>query len=91
MPGAIGTTSAGCWIEARVLAKPIMNPNRYYILMLPQSQQGTDDPGLRHVYEYDVASGEETVLFAATTSEVANGANGSQGRNGCHGAVPRRI
>ena len=57
--------------EARVLAKPIMNPNRYYILMLPQSQQGTDDPGLRHVYEYDVASGEETVLFAATTSEVA--------------------
>ena len=57
--------------EARVLAKPTMNPNRYYILMLPQSQQGTDDPGLRHVYEYDVSSGEETVLFAATTSEAA--------------------
>ena len=57
--------------EARVLAKPTKNPNRYYILMLPQSQQATDDRGLRHVYEYDVASGEETVLFAANTSEVA--------------------
>lgn len=57
--------------EARVLAKPTKNPNRYYILMLPQSQEAIDDPGLRHVYEYDVSSGEESVLFAANTSEVA--------------------
>ena len=57
--------------EARVLAKPTKNPNRYYILMLPQSQEAIDDPGLRHVFEYDVSTGEETVLFAANTSEVA--------------------
>ena len=39
--------------------------------MLPQSTPAADDPGLRHVYEYDVSSGEETALFAPDHSEVA--------------------
>ena len=32
--------------------------------MLPPSTPAADDPGLRHVYEYDGLSGEETALLA---------------------------
>ena len=63
--------SAVCWIEKLVYWRNLPKPNRYYILMLPQSMPAADDPGLRHVYEYDVSSGEETALFAPKHSEVA--------------------
>lgn len=74
--------SAGHWVdvsslydrEAEVLALPTQNPNLYYVLMLPRDADGElekGDYGLRHVYEYDVASGAERLLFAATHSEVS--------------------
>jgi acetyl esterase/lipase len=60
--------------EARVLALPTQNPNHYYVLMLPPTQDGdtgVDEFGLRHVYQYDVATEQESVLFEAQNSEVA--------------------
>lgn len=60
--------------EAKVLAAPTKNPNHFYVLMLPPTQDsdvGGDEFGLRHVYQYDVATGQESVLFAAQNSEVA--------------------
>ena len=60
--------------EARVLALPTQNLNHYYVLMLPPTQDGDaggDEFGLRHVYQYDVATEQESVLFEAQNSEVA--------------------
>ena len=75
--------AAGHWVdvsslydrEAEVLALPTQKPNLYYVLMLPRDARGElekGDYGLRHVYEYNVASGGERLLFAATHSEVAS-------------------
>ena len=55
--------------EARVLAKPTKNTNRYYILMLPQSTPAADDPGLRHVLRRIQRRGNRVVR--ARPSEVA--------------------
>jgi dipeptidyl aminopeptidase/acylaminoacyl peptidase len=61
--------------EASVLALPTRNLNRYLILMSPLSgldQVVDEDAGLRHVYEYDVSNGSETLVYAANHSEVAS-------------------
>ena len=36
------------------------------------NQEVHKDAGLRHVYEYDVSSGSETLVYAANHSEVAS-------------------
>lgn len=75
--------AAGHWVdvsglydrEAEVLALPTTNPNLYYLLMLPDmvdNEPGDGSYGLRHVYEYDVASKKERLLFEAVNSEVAS-------------------
>ena len=60
--------------EARVLAAPTKDTSAYYVLMLPSSgaDTKTDNFGLRHVYQYDAATGEESVLFEAISSEVSH-------------------
>jgi dipeptidyl aminopeptidase/acylaminoacyl peptidase len=61
--------------DAEVLALPTENPNLYFVLMLPAEADPTLDKnslGMRHVYEFDVASGSERILFAATHTEVAS-------------------
>ena len=60
--------------EARVLAAPTKDTSAYYVLMLPSSgaDTKTDNLGLRHVYQYDAATGEESVLFEANSSEVSH-------------------
>ena len=60
--------------EAKVLAAPTKDTSAYYVLMLPSSgaDTKTDNLGLRHVYQYDAATGEESVLFEANSSEVSH-------------------
>ena len=60
--------------EAKVLAAPTKDTSAYYVLMLPSSgaDTKTDNLGLRHVYQYDAATGEESVLFEAKSSEVSH-------------------
>ena len=60
--------------EAKVLAVPTKDTSAYYVLMLPSSgaDTKTDNLGLRHVYQYDAATGEESVLFEAKSSEVSH-------------------
>jgi dipeptidyl aminopeptidase/acylaminoacyl peptidase len=59
---------------AEVLAIPTRDLNTYLILMLPNSQDsgGENNRGLRHVYEYDVSTGLEKLVYPANHSEVAN-------------------
>ena len=59
---------------AEVLAIPTRDLNAYLILMLPSSQDsgGENIRGLRHVYEYDVSTGLEKLVYPANHSEVAN-------------------
>ena len=59
---------------AEVLAIPTRDLNAYLILMLPNSQDsgGENNRGLRHLYEYDVSTGLEKLVYPANHSEVAN-------------------
>ena len=61
--------------DAEVLALPTKNPNLYFVLMLPAEADGKlnkNNFGLRHVYEFNVASGSERILFEAAHTEVAS-------------------
>ena len=60
--------------EAKVLAAPTKDTSAYYVLMLPTLDFSTnaDNTGLRQVYQYDAATGEESVLFEAKSSEVSH-------------------